>query len=81
MPDLLIHNLSEVATPSGSSPRSGRRQAEVERRRGIRRYTEEKPKGKFGRHKYSAEEWGFDPAELRERMRPYTEHYGVILES
>ena len=35
MLDLLIHNLSEVATPSGSSPRSGRRQAEVERRRGV----------------------------------------------
>ncbi|MFP6624621.1 MAG: sulfotransferase [Myxococcota bacterium] len=47
----------------------------------IRRYVDEKPKGKFGRHKYSAEEWGFDPVELREKMRPYTDHYGVALES
>ncbi|MFP6605861.1 MAG: sulfotransferase [Myxococcota bacterium] len=46
----------------------------------IRRYVDEKPKGKFGKHKYSAEEWGFDPVELREKMRPYTDHYGVTLE-
>jgi hypothetical protein len=46
----------------------------------IRRYIDEKPKGKFGRHEYSPEEWGFDPAALRERMRPYTDHYGVALE-
>ena len=46
----------------------------------IRRYMKEKPKGKFGRHKYSPEEWGFDPATLREKMRPYTDHYGIALE-
>jgi len=46
----------------------------------IRRYIDEKPKGRFGKHKYSAEEWGFDPVQLREKMRPYTDHYGVQLE-
>ncbi|MCP5070946.1 MAG: sulfotransferase, partial [bacterium] len=46
----------------------------------IRRYIAEKPKDKFGKHKYSAEEWGFDPAKLREKMLPYTDHYGVTLE-
>ncbi len=46
----------------------------------IRRYIAEKPKGKFGRHKYSPEEWGFDPAALREKMRPYTDYYGIQLE-
>jgi hypothetical protein len=46
----------------------------------IRRYIDAKPKGKFGRHKYSPEEWGFDPAKLREKMLPYTEHYGIALE-
>ncbi len=46
----------------------------------IRRYIAEKPKGKFGRHTYSAEEWGFDPHELREKMRPYTDYYGIALE-
>jgi hypothetical protein len=47
----------------------------------IRRYLESKPQGKFGQHKYSAEEWGFDPAELREKMRPYTDYYGIELEA
>jgi hypothetical protein len=46
----------------------------------IRHYMESKPKGKFGVHKYSAEEWGFDPAKLRKKMLPYTDHYGVALE-
>ena len=47
----------------------------------IRHYIENKPKGKFGQHKYSPEEWGFDPAKLREKMLPYTDHYGVALEA
>ena len=46
----------------------------------VRRYMQAKPKGKFGKHIYSPEEWGFDPATLRERMLPYTDHYGVALE-
>ena len=46
----------------------------------IHRYMAAKPKGKFGEHDYSAEEWGFDPAQLREKMRPYTDYYGVALE-
>ncbi len=46
----------------------------------IRRYIADKPKGKFGTHKYSIEEWGYDAATLRERMRPYTDYYGVALE-
>jgi hypothetical protein len=47
----------------------------------IRNYLEAKPKGKFGKHKYSAEEWGFDPAKLREKMLPYTDYYGIKLEA
>ena len=47
----------------------------------IRDYIEQKPKGKFGTHRYTPEEWGFDPVALREQMRPYTDHYGVQLES
>jgi hypothetical protein len=46
----------------------------------IRSYLEAKPKGKFGTHKYSPEEWGFDPTAIREKMRPYTDYYGVTLE-
>ncbi len=47
----------------------------------IRRYLEAKPKGKFGKHKYSAEEWGFDSAKLREKMLPYTDYYNIKLEA
>jgi len=46
----------------------------------IRHYLEAKPQGKFGKHKYSPEEWGYDPAALREKMLPYTDYYGVKLE-
>lgn len=34
-PDLLIHNLAEVATPLGSTPAAGSAQRQVERRRGV----------------------------------------------
>lgn len=47
----------------------------------IRRYIENRPRAKFGKHAYSAEQWGFDADALREKMRPYTDHYGVALES
>ena len=46
----------------------------------IRRYVANKPKGKFGAHAYTPEQWGFDLQEVRERARPYTDHYGVDLE-
>jgi hypothetical protein len=47
----------------------------------IRGYMAAKPKGKFGKHQYTPEQWGFDPAKLREKMLPYTEYYGVALEA
>ena len=46
----------------------------------VRAYLAEKPQGKFGRHRYSAEEWGFDAAGLRKELAPYIEHFGVELE-
>ena len=46
----------------------------------ILRYLEARPRGKFGVHRYTPEEWGFDPVALRERMRPYTDYYGIALE-
>lgn len=46
----------------------------------IRRYLAEKPRGKFGIHRYTPEEWGFDRAELHARLAPYIEHFGVELE-
>ena len=46
----------------------------------IQQYLAEKPRGKFGVHRYTPEEWGFDPAEVRARLAPYTDHYGIELE-
>jgi hypothetical protein len=46
----------------------------------IRRHIDAKPKGKFGAHEYSTEEWGFDPAQRREKTRPYTDDHGVQLQ-
>ena len=46
----------------------------------IRRYVTNRPKGALGRHAYSADAYGIDDAAVRERMRPYTDHYGIVLE-
>jgi hypothetical protein len=46
----------------------------------IRRYLAEKPRGKFGVHQYTPEEWGFEAAELRRSLAPYIEFFGVELE-
>lgn len=46
----------------------------------IRDYLAHKPKGKFGRHRYEPEDWGYTKDELRRATRPYVEAYGVALE-
>jgi hypothetical protein len=46
----------------------------------VQRYLAEKPQGKFGKHRYSPEEWGFDAAELRRKLAPYVAYFGVALE-
>jgi hypothetical protein len=46
----------------------------------VRAYLAAKPQGKFGTHRYSAEEWGFETAALRARLAPYVDCFGVELE-
>jgi hypothetical protein len=46
----------------------------------IGSYLRDKPKGKFGVHRYSAEEWGFDAAELHATMAGYMDAFGVPVE-
>jgi hypothetical protein len=46
----------------------------------IRRYLAEKPKGKFGEHRYAPEDWGLSAPELRKTLAPYLEHFRVALE-
>jgi hypothetical protein len=37
----------------------------------------ENPPGKYGKHSYTLERFGLDPAAERERYRFYQEYYGV----
>jgi hypothetical protein len=45
------------------------------------RYLDEKPRGKYGEHRYTPEEWGFDRRALHEQLAPYIAHFGVELET
>ena len=68
-----------VATLGKAYDRMGRRFSDAHAE-AIRRYLAEKPKGKFGAHSYTPEEWGFTSAELRQTLAPYIAHFGVALE-
>ena len=47
----------------------------------ITEYLENKPRGKFGTHRYTAAQWSLDADALREQMTPYTDRFGIELES
>jgi len=47
----------------------------------IEAYLRDKPKGKFGAHRYAPEDWGFTADGLRAKLQPYIAHFGVTLES
>jgi hypothetical protein len=47
----------------------------------ILRYLQNKPKDKFGKHRYRVEDMGVDVAELRARCRNYMQHFGVRSEA
>lgn len=44
-------------------------------------YLANKPKGKFGEHRYDMAKFGMSERGLRESFRRYTEHYGVAIEA
>jgi hypothetical protein len=68
-----------VATMRAAYERMGRHFGD-EHAHAIRRYLVEKPKGKFGVHQYTPEDWGFTATGLRESLAPYIEHFRVALE-
>jgi len=43
----------------------------------IRGYLRDKPKGKFGKHVYTLEEYGLDAATVDTTYQAYVEHYGI----
>jgi hypothetical protein len=52
-----------------------------EHRAAITHYLANKPRGKYGRHDYTAEEWGYDPAALRDGLASYISTFGIVSES
>lgn len=69
-----------VATLRAAYAKMGRELDEAHAER-ILAYLREKPKGKFGEHRYTPEEWGYSAAGLREKLAPYIEHFEISLES
>lgn len=47
----------------------------------IARYLADKPRGKHGRHDYTAAEWGYDVEALREGLATYISTFGIVSES
>ena len=47
----------------------------------IAGYLRDKPRGKFGKHEYRFEDYGLDPAGIRETYAAYVSHYAVEQES
>jgi hypothetical protein len=43
----------------------------------LERHVRENPQGKHGAHRYALEEYGLDPARVRERLRFYTDRFEV----
>lgn len=46
----------------------------------VRRYLREKPQGKFGHHRYTTADWGFDAQALRSELADYVETFGIARE-
>jgi len=46
----------------------------------IRAYLRDKPKGKFGKHQYSLEEYGLDEQTIRSTYTAYVDYYGIAEE-
>ncbi len=46
----------------------------------MRRYLEENPQHKHGRHRYRLEDFGLDPELEEERFADYRSHFGIAVE-
>jgi hypothetical protein len=47
----------------------------------MRVYIRDKPQGKFGQHRYTPADWGFDAEALRSELADYVATYGIALEA
>jgi Sulfotransferase family len=69
-----------VAAIAGAYEAIGR-DLTAEHRDAITRYLAAKPRGKHGTHRYTAEDWGFDPATVRAGLAGYMDRFAVPVES
>jgi hypothetical protein len=79
-----IHFLDLMADPVATLRRAyARMEREFtdEHAKRVLDYLRDKPKGKFGTHRYAPEDWDFTAEKLRAQMKPYIEGFGVALES
>ena len=78
-----VHFLDQMRDPVGGIKKAyakvGRPFDETHAKR-IQDYLDNKPKGKFGKHAYQPEDWGFTKAGIREQTKVYVDAYGVELE-
>jgi hypothetical protein len=57
------------------------REFDAEHEARIRQYLKQKPRGKFGVHRYTPEAWGFNSDELRASLADYIEREAIELEA
>jgi len=75
-PDLLADPMGVVA----DIYRAAGRDLTDDARAAMERYLVERPKGHFGAHRYSAEDFGLDPADLRRRFADYSDRFAIAPE-
>lgn len=56
------------------------RELTTDHRQAIAAYLRDKPRGKHGTHRYTAEDWGFDPAVLHRELGEYLAQFEVAIE-
>lgn len=69
-----------VAAVSGAYEAIGR-ELTPDHAAAIESYVRDKPKGKYGTHRYTAEDWGFEPATLHDQLAEYVETFCIELET
>lgn len=69
-----------VAAIEGAYAGIGREMSDVHRE-AVVAYLADKPRGKHGVHRYTAEDWGFDPAALHAELAEYMAQFAIEVEA
>jgi hypothetical protein len=74
--DLMTDPIAAIAAAYGGIGRD----FTDDHRAAVVRYLEDKPRGKHGRHEYTAAEWGYDAHALRDGLATYITTFGIASE-